>query len=416
MGKKDIIKMSIKEIRRLHLIQENIENKLKQNEVARLLCLSTRQIRRIVSRVKEEGEKGIVHRSRGRRSNRSFPRETKEKALKLYQERYHDFGPTLASEKLLEQEGIGLSDETLRLWLLGAGLPYRKRRSRPHRQWRERKQCFGEMVQIDGSHHDWLEGRGPKMVLMGYIDDATGNVFGRFYEYEGTIPGFDSIKRYIRKYKLPHSVYLDKHSTYYNSNAKPTLEEELNNCRPQSQFERAMKELGIRVIHANSPQAKGRIERLFRTFQDRLVKELRLANINTMGEANRLLGRYLLKYNQRFRVPATSDTDLHRQVPDGADLNSILCIKEARVIKNDFTVVYKGRLYQICETTRCRKAVVEEHLDGSIHISQKGRALRYKRITSRPVTVTSRVKLKKSTVHKPREGHPWRRSYKTMVA
>jgi transposase len=415
---KDIIRMSVKEARRLTVISRVIEGGIRQVEASDLLELTTRQIRRIVRRVSVEGEKGVIHRSRGRGSNRSLPRKTKERVLQLYKGRYPDFGPTLASEKLLEEEGIAISDETLRLWLLEAGIPYRKRRSRAHRRWRERKRCFGEMVQIDGSHHDWLEGRGPQMVLMGYIDDATGNVFGRFYEYEGTVPCFDSIKRYIKKYKLPHSVYLDKHSTYYNSNAKQTIEEELSNRRPQSQFERAMGELGIRVIHANSPQAKGRIERLFRTFQDRLVKELRLAGVTTRAGANRLLGHYLPKYNRRFKVPAVCGVDLHRQVPDGQDLNSILCVKEPRVIKNDFTVSYKGKLLQICETTRCRKVVVEEWLNGSIHIRHKGREIRHKRITSRPGPATEppRVKLGHRTVRKPWGKHPWRRSYKTMVA
>jgi transposase len=251
----DIIMLSKKELRRVPVIHQVKEGKIRQVEAGRILDLSDRQIRRIVGRVCKEGEKGIAHRSRGKVSNRGFMEEVKEKVLGLYKERYMGFGPTLASEKLSEVEGIRISDETLRIWLKGSGIPYRGRKKRPHRQWRERKGHFGEMVQMDGSHHYWLEGRGPKGVLMGYIDDATGEVFAKFYDYEGTIPAMDSFHRYIKLYGIPQSVYLDKHTTY-KSNAKPSIEDDLNGRKPMSQFERALDELGVKVIHAHSPQAK----------------------------------------------------------------------------------------------------------------------------------------------------------------
>ena len=415
MEEKDIVSMSIKEIKRLHLIQTHIENKLKQTEVAKLLGLSTRQIRRIVRRVTKEGERGIMHRGRGRASNRRIDQKIREEALRLYKKYYSDFGPTLASEKLLERDGISLSDETLRLWLIEEKISYKRRKPRAHRKWRERKQHKGEMIQIDGSHHDWLEGRGPYMVLMGYIDDATGNVFGRFYPYEGTIPALDSFKRYIRKYKIPVSVYLDKHTTY-KASRKATIDDELNNRPPRSQFERAMAELGVRVIHANSPQAKGRIERLFNTFQDRLIKEMRLAGVDTMEEANRFLNRYLPTYNRRFSVAPAKGLDLHRSIPSEININSVLSIKEERVVRNDWTISYKNNFYQILEKVRVKKVTVEEWINGGIHVSSKGRALPFKKITRRVQKKVSKIKWYKSTAHPPKEGHPWKGYHKADVA
>ena len=274
MTEKDMIIMSRRETKRLHIIHQALDRRITQKTAAELVGLSSRQLRRMLKRVREEGDDGISHRSRGKASNRRVPKKVKDTALKLYREKYSDFGPTFACEKLLDVHKIKLSDETLRLWLNQENLPYEKRKGRKHRQWRERKHHFGEMVQMDGSHHDWFEDRGPKCVFMGYIDDATGTVYGRFYDYEGTMPAMDSFRRYIKRYGMPQSVYLDKHTTY-KSTAKQTIEDELEDIKPMSQFERSLAELEVTVIHANSPQAKGRIERLFRTFQDRLVKEMR---------------------------------------------------------------------------------------------------------------------------------------------
>src|SRR3989338_8208657 len=280
MAGEDIIMVSQRELKRLHIIQKVLNEKLSQVEASEVLLISSRQIRRLVKEVRKEGDRGIAHKSRGKASNRAIAREIKEKAIGLYREKYKGFGPTLLSEKLLELEGIKISKETLRNWLIETGDWEKVRKSRTHRQWRERKHYFGEMVQMDGSHHDWLEGRGSELVLMAYIDDATNRIYARFYDYEGTIPAMESFKHYILKYGIPMSVYLDRHSTY-KSTGKPTIEDELANKMPKSQFERALEELGVRVIHAYSPQAKGRIERLFKTLQDRLVKEMRLKGINT---------------------------------------------------------------------------------------------------------------------------------------
>ena len=396
-----------KELRRFHVIQQVLDGKLKQVEAAEVLGLTDRQIRRIVKRVKEEGERGVVHQGRGKPSNRQTSEEIRNQVLKLYGERYSGFGPTLASEKLCEVEGISISDETLRLWLKEDGVPYKTRKKRPHRQWRERKGSFGEMLQMDGSEHDWLEGRGPWMVLMGYIDDATGNVFGRFHEYEGTQPAMDSFRRYIGKYGIPLSVYLDRHTTY-KSTAKPTIEEELAGEEPMSQFERALKELGVKVIHAYSPQAKGRIERLFGTLQDRLVKEMRLRGIKTLQEANRFLTSYLPAYNRRFRVPAANEGDLHRSAK-GTDLDRILCIKTPRSVNNDDTITHDKKFYQIKEEVDAKKVVVEEWTDGSMHIVNKGRDLKYREIAARSERVKepSRQPLKIRRMRKPAADHIW---------
>ena len=260
MARKDIIMLSQRELKKLHVIRKVLDGVVKQIEAAEMLSLSDRQIRRLAKRVRIEGNKGITHRSRGKSSGRKLPTGVRDKVIKLYREKYSGFGPTLASEKLAELEEIQLSDETLRLWLLESGDWKKARRGRKHRQWRERKHYFGEMIQMDGSHHDWFEGRGPKCVLMGYIDDATSKAFARFHEYEGTIPAMDSFKRYIKKYGIPVSLYLDRLSAY-KSPGKLSMQEAADETELLSEFERAAKELGVEVKHAYSPQAKGRIER-----------------------------------------------------------------------------------------------------------------------------------------------------------
>jgi len=228
-----------------------------------------------------------------------------------------------------------------------------------------------------------LKERGPECVLMGYIDDATGRPFGRFYSYEGTLPAMGGLKRYIEKFGIPVSVYLDKHPTH-KSTKKQDIEDELNNLEPLSQFERASEELGIRVIHADSPQAKGRIERLFKTFQNRLIKEMRLKGIKTIEEANKLLMYYLPAYAKRFAVQPANNTDLHRPVTKSVDLNAVFCVKTIRVLRNDFTVAHNSKLYQIENNLNAKKVMVEERANSSIHISYKSMDLKFKEITTRP--------------------------------
>jgi len=263
-----------------------------------------------------------------------------------YRKRYAGFGPTLACEKLLEEEKIAIGVETLRRLLLEEGDWILKRKRKTHRKWRERKEHAGELIQMDGSHHDWLEGRGPRMVLMAYIDDATGQAFGRFYEYEGTIPAMDSFREYVRQNGLPRCIYFDKHSTY-KSQGKTTLEEELLGKEESlSQFGRALNELGVDFIHAHSPQAKGRIERLFGTFQDRLVKEMRLANVSSLLEANCFIKGYLPKFNKKFQVLPKSNNNLHRKVYSKTEVDKALSIRTERSLHTDGTFVYKTQWYQ----------------------------------------------------------------------
>ncbi len=408
MAGKDIIHMTQEELKRLHIIRKAIDKNITQLEAAEIIGIGLRQVQRIIRNVWIEGDEGIIHKSRGRASNRALPDKLKNRALKLYKEKYHDFGPTLGSEKLFEIDKININDETLRLWLLQAGIPYQKRKKRPHRQWRERKHSFGEMIQMDGSHHDWFEGRGPACVLMGYIDDATGRPFVRFYPYEGTLPAMDSFKRYIEKYGIPASIYLDKHPTY-KSTRKQTIEEELNNTEPMSQFSRAAKELGVNVIYADSPQAKGRIERLFNTFQNRLIKEMRLKGIKSAEGGNRFLMHYLPMYARRFAVDPANNVDLHCPLRKGVDLETVFCVKEIRVLRNDFTVAYNGRLYQIEDNSNAEKVTVEEKANGSIRITYRDKMLRFKEITRRPRKIQQPYKPGKPRVYAPPAmDNPWR--------
>lgn len=411
MAGKDIIEMSQRELKRLHVIHNVLERELKQAEAAEILSLSDRQIRRLIKHVREEGDRGVINKSRGNPSNRSLPKKIKDHAIELYRKKYEGFGPTLAAEKLLEIEGLRVNDETLRRWLTGSGDWERARKSRKHRQWRPRKPCFGEMVQIDGSHHDWFEGRGPECVLMGYIDDATGKVFARFYDYEGTIPALDSFKRYSKKYGIPSCVYLDKHTTYKSPGKKTLIyDEEL-----LSQFQRAMKELEVKVKHAHSPQAKGRVERLFRTFQDRVVKEMRLKGIKTIEEANSFLTGYLPIYNRKFMVKPNEKADLHRPVPKELNLDSILCIKRERVLRNDLTIAYEGKLYQITESTKAEKVIVEKRINGAMLITYNGSALKFREITERPEKIKKPSIRKIRIPQKPRTDHPWNKRIKNQT-
>ena len=409
MAGKDIIMATQEELKALYVIRKAIDKVITQKEAAEVVDLSERQVRRKVKRVRKECDKGIIHRLRCKRSNIRVPDKIKSKTLKLFKTKYPDFGPTLASEKLFEIDKIKVNDETLRLWLIDGGIPYRKRKKRPHRQWRQRKKHYGQMVQMDGSEHKWLEDRGPGCVLMGYIDDATGIPFGRFHAYEGTIPAMDSFKRYIKKRGIPLSVYLDKHTTY-KSTKKQTIEEELANQEALSRFERALKELGVEVIHANSPQAKGRVERIFNTFQDRLIKEMRLANVNTIDHANIFLEKYLPVYAKRFAVKPAKAGDLHRPIPKGTDLDRILCVKTKRQLRNDFTVAHDKKLYQILDNVRAERVMVEERIDGSMVIRHKDAKLKFKEIATRPKKPEPEKKpiFKLIRAYAPNMKHPWR--------
>ncbi len=414
MAEGGIITMRQEELRRLHIAQKVLDKKLKQIEAADKLNLSYRQTKRIIKRIRKEGNKGIVHRLRGQPSQRKIPDKLHNKVISIFKDKYRDFGPSLASEMLFENEKIILSDETLRNWLLDEGLWQRRRKRKKNRRWREPKHFYGEMLQWDGSEHDWFEGRGPKCVLMGQIDDATSKKSGQFYEYEGTMPSFASLKQYIEAQGIPHSIYLDKHTTY-KSPKKPTIEDQLNNREFLSQFGRAAKELGIRIIYANSPQAKGRAERSFRTDQDRLIKLMRLAKIKTKEEANKFLKTYWPKHNQRFSRKPLKEGNMHRPAPEGLDLDAILCRKTEHPLRNDFTIIHDKKLYQVLDKGLGKKVTVEERINGKLYIIYKERRLKYKEITVRPEKEKPKPKARK--IIRPSPEHPWKSgSYQKMIA
>jgi transposase len=414
MHRRDIIEMSLRDLKRLKVIQQTIDRYIPQRVAASMLQVSERQVRRMVRRVRQEGDSGIVHRSRGRSSNHRLSQRIKTGVILLYKDNYKGFGPTFAAEKLFEKYKIRVSEETLRQWLMEEGLWKRQRKGRKHRKCRPRKECCGQMVILDGSHHDWLEGRGPELVLMAYIDDATNRLCARFYNYEGIMPAMDSFKRYVKRYGLPQCLYTDKHTTY-KSTKKPTVEDELANRAPQSHFQRAMEELRVEMIHANSPEAKGRIERVFRTLQDRLVKELRLRDIKTRAEANRYLQHYLPAHNRRFTVEPKSAADVHRVIPEGMDLDAILCIREHRALRKDLTIRYNNKFYQIQKIPpglRPKYVWVEERMNGKMFVMYKGFYFSFKEIEVRlpkkkAVNRYQKVMVKKKYILP--EDHPWKR-------
>ena len=314
-------------------------------------------MRRIATRIKVEENKAIMHKLRGKPSNRKKPLSLKEKVLNLYRNKYHDFGPTFTAEKLSGLDKINMGKETLRGWLIEAGLHKKRRKPRPHRLYRERKHSF--FRNAAGRRIKSMPGfqkRGPKASFLGCIDDATNNVFGRFYTHEGTIPELD--------------------------------------------------QLGVKIIYANSPQAKGRIERLFETFQDRLVKELRLAGIDNINDANVFLEGYLPLHNKKFSFGSLSGIDMHRK--PHANIKSALCIKGKRVLRNDNTISYCSTLYQILDRTVVKKVDVEEHLDGNIYLNYKGKKLRYSKIDKRPEIEKLQSVTKQPTSYRPKLYHPWR--------
>jgi hypothetical protein len=304
----------------------------------------------------------------------------------ILRERMSDFGPVLASEELVKM-GYEVGRETVRKLQLGLGLRKARRRREKHRERRERKACFGQMIQMDTSEHEWLEGRGEKLVLIGMIDDATSGLRARFYRSDTTLSNLEMIGSWVKEYGRPGSLYVDK-ASHFKVNRRLTLEEELEGRDPQTQIERAMKELRVEVIWAHSPQAKGRVERLFGTLQDRLVKGMRLAGVSKLEEANRYLEEaFLPEWERRWRVEARSGVDAHRRVEREMDLVSILSVRESRMVKNDYTLQWNGRTFQI--TKQCHppglrggKVEVERRLDGTLALRYKGMYLEFVELES----------------------------------
>jgi transposase len=411
----DRITMTKREVERYQAIQRSLRGEMTQAETGEWLGLSERQIRRLVKRVRSKGMQGLVHGNRGRRSPRKMSGDEEERIASIIGERYPDFTPLHVSEKLWERHRIRLSREKVRLIMMAKGLWTRRRRRKADHVWRERKQHVGEMVQMDGSHHAWLEGRGPKLVLMGFVDDATSRFFGRFYDHEGVYPAMDGVRRYIERYGLPQSLYLDKHSTY-KTTRQPATDELLRAEQAQTQFERAVGEAGIKVIHAHSPQAKGRIERSFGTLQNRLVKEMRLAGVRNIEEANRFLEGYLETYNRRTMKEARQPQDLHRPWPKSQALDDIFCVQGPRTVNNGCIIQWRGRTFVLTRPTlslRGQKVVVRECFDGRLSIRFKGKELEYKEVEVKrpePVVRVAAAKIpRRSQKYTPPPTHPWKR-------
>ena len=405
--------MSRKERNRMAIMAGVKSGELTQVQAAELMGLSYRQAKRVWRRYQEEGEAGLVHRLRGREGLRGKPPALRAQVLaRCAEARYVDFGPTLMAEELAK-EGLEVDHDTLRRWLLGAGIRTVRRRRQTHRVWRERKPCFGAMVQLDGSHHDWFEGRRERCVLMVMVDDATNRMRARFFEQETTRASYDVFESWVRQHGRPGSLYVDRNSIY-RCEGEPSVAEQLAGQEPQTQFGRAMGQLGVELILAHSPQAKGRVERMNGVLQDRLVKALRLAGISDLEQANQFLEEgYLREFNQRFARPAASPVDVHGGVP--RNLDEVLSWEEDRVVQRDWTVACAGQWYQIEQQHEGlslvgRKVVVRTLRDGQVQLVYGGRKLKWRLLPARPAP---RHKIQPAKVpsaqRPPAATHPWRR-------
>lgn len=369
----DRIEMSQRERDRLKVMSLVMAKERSQVEAGRLLGLSSRQVRRIERRLAAEGDVGVVHRLRGRASNARKRCTFRRQVLRICAKEYRGFGPTLAAEKLTER-GLPIAPETLRGWMISAKLWTAKRRRQKHRRRRARRACFGELVQTDGSVHDWLEGRGPRMTLLVMIDDATSKTIARFLPAETTQGYFDLLGRYLRKHGRMVAIYADRNSIFFATDAhgEPVL----------TQFGRALQELGIELIPAGSPQAKGRVERFNGTAQDRLVKELRLADATTIEQANAVLeATFLPWFNRRCTVPPASANNAHRPLAPSMKLAAILSIQERRKVANDYTIQFHNTIYQLLPPARPGLrggwVTVEKRADGSLHVRLRKHYLKY---------------------------------------
>jgi hypothetical protein len=419
--------MSNPEIDRLKVIHNVLNKRLTWPQSAQQLGLCERQIGYLCARVRAEGNRGIIHRLRGHPSNHQLKHGLLEDALNKVKTLYPDFGPTLANEKLQKPHKIFLSTYTLRQGMIQAGLWTPRKQKMKHRSWRPRRACLGELVQLDGSEHDWFEGRGPRCVLLIFIDDATGRIlYGEFIPVEDTLNLLAATKEYLFLHGRPLAFYVDKDSIY-KINRQATVEEQLRDEQPLPQFTRAMTELGIQVICANSPQAKGRVERGFKTHQDRLVKELRLAGISSREEANPFLQKiYIPDHNARCAGDPSNPTDAHRPLLKTHHLAEILSLRTERVLANDFTLRFRNQFFQITEdqTVRARPRdtiQVEIRLDESVHLRFKEHYLNFKTIAKQPYKpfyANRKIPkdIPKSKPYKIPMSHPWKNaSYQKML-
>jgi hypothetical protein len=422
------LRMSRKERDRMKVMEALGEGRLRQVEAARRLRLCERQVRRILRRHETQGDAGLVHRARGRPSNRRLPESLRHRVMGQVVRQYRDFGPTFAAEKLREREGLGVSRETLRQWMIAEGLWKPRRPVRKVHLWRPRRSSFGELVQMDTSEHAWFEGRGQaEPVLVSMIDDATGRQVKRFFPSDTTEANLEVLGLWLRRHGRPLALYADRDSIF-QVNRPPSAEEALQGRQAVTQFGRALRDLGIAYIPAGSPQAKGRVERSFQTDQDRLVKELRLRGISTLEGANAYLeAEYVPMLNRRFAVPPASSVDAHRPIV-GYDLAAILSVQTVRTVGGDYTVRHGGRRYQVERRSitgglRGGKVIVEERLDGSRRLRFRDRYLRFhevRPVAPRPAACERRRGAGTSAPppvapapapRRPAADHPWRKPF-----
>lgn len=426
MEQNQLITMTKNEARRYEIINDLIAKQIDGTEAAKLLSRSVRQVKRMKKAVIDLGIKGIIHGNRGKISHNKTDENVLVKAKEHLKTTYYDFNPLLAQEHLRDDCQIELSKEAVRQLMIGEGLwkPRKRGEIKTKHQWRERKDNYGEMQQFDGSYHNWFEGRNVEVVgleqcLLLSVDDATGDITEAKFEHnEGVEAVFRFWRDYFKINGLPMSIYLDKFSTY-----KINHKNAVDNKDLMTQFERAMKQLNVKVIHAHSPQAKGRVEKMNGTLQRRLVKEMRLNNINTIEEANRFIReKFIPKFNKQFAVISKKKADLHRKLDDKKidELDKILSIQSERIINNDYTIRFKNNYYQLEEiqsTTvyKKNKVIIEEHLNGEIKICLRSAYLNYFKLPERPkreidvklVALTKR----KSSSWIPPINHPWRTQY-----
>ncbi|MBT1156757.1 ISNCY family transposase [Aminobacter anthyllidis] len=375
-----LITMSQKELHRLGVIQKIRDQRLSVVQAAELLGLSRSQMHRLLQAYDHSGAAGLVSKTRGRPSNRRHSEEFRNAALDLIRERYLDFGPTLAREKLIELHHISVAKETLRQWMTEAGI-WVSRRERKKRvfQPRGRRDCFGELVQIDGSHHWWFENRGPKCALLVYIDDATGTLLHlRFATSENTFDYLHATKAYLQQWGKPIAFYSDKHGVFRSTHAS-----QKDRTSGLTQFGRALYELNIDIICANTPQAKGRVERANQTLQDRLVKELRLRGIDTIAAANAYAPEFMADFNRRFGKAPRNPKDMHRPFADHENLDGAMCRKEVRKLSNSLTLRYDKVMFILDPTDRAAalagtKVVVCDYPDGRLEITDGEATLPYR--------------------------------------
>ena len=425
---RETIAMSHKELDRVGVIRKVVDGEWVQREAALQLCVSVRQVKRLARTFRAEGAAGLVSRHRGRPSNNRIAISVRDHFIELVRNHYHDFGPTLAHEKLVERHGFGHSVETLRAWMIAEGLWQPKRRHRaPVHQSRPRRPCRGELVQIDGSPHAWFEDRGPRCCLIVFIDDATGELGAlRFVPAESTQAYMETLEGYLSAHGRPAALYSDRHSIFRVNHAD--REGEL------TQFSRALKTLDIGAIHANTPQAKGRVERANKTLQDRLVKELRLQSVSDIDAANAFAAEFIADFNRRFAKPPLNPTDAHRPVlHDAHELALILTIHHARKLSKNLTCQFHNREYQATgqgKGYRLRGSLVTlcEGFDGAVTVLSKGRELSFRLLAEGepPIPVEDeksvhnridqiRQQQAAKPAYKPAPDHPWRRAYPDRV-